>query len=620
MHEELLPNVVSFLLSITPFEKIKPDILNQIAKSIDILYLGKDECLETTQNLEHQSLYIVRAGVIEQRYLDNSLRSRLGEYDIFGLSWKTDTQDLYRVIAIENTLLYRINYDTLITLLSPYPDVIAQFSPNILTRLSHSPTSTLSAQTKDIFLQRISDVLNPNILIVTPETKIKQVAYLMHNELSSPCAAIVDKQKKLIGLVTDKDMTKQVVAQGWDIQLPISSIMTTDLHTVNDCDLVLKATELMMQYHIQNIPVINANRQIIGIITPQQLIQKHSIQAVFLTEKINQVDSIQSLIILAHERDAIFEALVENNASARIIGQVMAIIYDAFTCQLLKLAEIYLGPAPCTYSWIVAGSHARNEIHLSSDQDNALILDNSVTDKDRIYFSHFAMYMCKGLSECGYSLCTGRFMAVTRQWCQPLRVWKEYYRKWARTPEYDQLLKLNVFTEIRHIAGDKSLFDQINAYRHEQITHNSKLMAALVCNTLKIRPPLGIFNNLILQKDGKSGEKTLDIKHSAINCLVDMARIYALNEGGYMLGTEDRLTFAYENSYLSNSSYQDCLGIYKYLNNLRHQHQVQALQNGQEINSKLLPSHFGSFERQHIKDAFRIISALQEIMRMRFGQ
>ncbi|MDT9702590.1 hypothetical protein, partial [Streptomyces sp. P17] len=88
------------------------------------------------------------------------------------------------------------------------------------------------------------------------------------------------------------------------------------------------------QYHIQNIPVINANRQIIGIITPQQLIQKHSIQAVFLTEKINQVDSIQSLIILAHERDAIFEALVENNASARIIGQVMAIIYDAFTCQL----------------------------------------------------------------------------------------------------------------------------------------------------------------------------------------------------------------------------------------------------------------------------------------------
>ncbi|WP_438877895.1 hypothetical protein, partial [Bacillus cereus group sp. Bce038] len=85
-------------------------------------------------------------------------------------------------------------------------------------------------------------------------------------------------------------------------------------------------------------------------------------------------------------------------------------------------------------------------------------------------------------------------------------VWKEYYRKWARTPEYDQLLKLNVFTEIRHIAGDKSLFDQLNAYRHEQITHNSKLMAALVCNTLKIRPPLGIFNNLILQKDGKSGE------------------------------------------------------------------------------------------------------------------
>ncbi|MGC9422861.1 DUF294 nucleotidyltransferase-like domain-containing protein [Vibrio sp.] len=619
MHQELLPNVVSFLQSITPFEQLQPDILNQIAKSVDILYLGQDEYLEATPNSEQHFIYLIRAGVIEQRYLDHTLRSRLGEYDIFGFSWQTDAQALYHVIAIENTLLYRINYDTLFTLVSAYPDVVAQFSPNIPTRLSHTPKTTLSTQAKDIFLLRVCDVLNPNILIVAPETTIQQVAYRMHNELRSPCAAIVDN-KKLIGLVTDKDMTKRVVAQGWDIQRPISSIMTTDLHTVHDGDLVLKATELMMQYHIQNIPVIDASQQIMGIITPQQLIQKHSIQAIFLTEKITHVDSVQSLIALSHERDAIFEALVENQASANIVGQMMAMIYDAFTCQLLKLAETHLGSAPCAYAWIVAGSHARNEIHLSSDQDNALILDDCVTDKDRIYFSHLAMYMCKGLAECGYSLCTGRFMAVTRQWCQPLKVWQEYYRKWARTPEYDQLLKLNVFIEIRYIAGDKSLFEQLDTYRHARITHNSKLMAALVCNALKTRPPLGIFNNLVLKKDGNSGEKILDIKHSAINCLVDMARIYALNEGGHMLDTETRLAFAHQKSQLSDSTYQDCLGIYQYLTHLRHQHQVKALQNGQEINNKLLPSQFGSFERQHLKDAFRIISGLQEAMRMKFGQ
>lgn len=620
MHQELLPNIVSFLQSITPFEQLKPDTLNQVAKSVDILYLGQFEHLEPMQSSEDHSLYIIRAGVIEQRYSDNSLRAKLGEYDIFGFSWKTNTQNLYQVTAIENTLLYRVNYNTLLSLVSSYPDVVSQLAPNIPTRLSHSSSSTEPTQSKDIFLQRVTDVLNQNIVIVTPETPIQQVAYRMHNESRSSCAAIVDNKKKLIGLVTDKDMTKRVVAQGWDIQRPISSIMTTDLHTVNMNDLVLKATELMMQYQIQNIPVINNNQEITGIITPQQLIQKHSIQAIFLTEKISQVDSVQSLITLSHERDAIFEALVESRASASIVGQVMSIIYDAFTCKLLQLGELHLGLAPCAYSWIVAGSHARNEIHLSSDQDNALVLDNHATDKDRIYFSHLAMYMCKGLAECGYSLCSGRFMAVTRKWCQPLKVWQEYYRKWARTPEYDQLLNLNVFIEIRYVAGNRRLFEQLNTYRHEQVTHNSKLMAALVSNALRTRPPLGIFNNLVLQKDGNSGEKTLDIKHSAINCLVDMARIYALNEGGNMLSTETRLEFAYQKSQLSHSSYQDCLGIYQYLTNLRHQHQVQALQNGQEINNKLLPNQFGSFERQHFKDAFRIISGLQDAMRMKFGQ
>lgn len=619
MHQELFPNVVSFLQLIKPFDQLKTNILNQIAKSIDILYLGQDEYLEATQNPETRFLYIIRAGVIEQRYLDHSLRSRLGEYDIFGLSWQPGNQDSYHVIAIENTLLYRINYETLLFLVANYPNVCAQLAPNIPTRLDHSSSAISSTQSKNIFLLRVHDVLDTNILIVTPETPIQQVAYRMHYEFHSSCAAIVDK-KKLIGLVTDKDMTKRVVAQGWDINHPISSIMTTNLHTVLNSDLVLKATELMMQYHIQNIPVINANQQIIGIITPTQLIQKHSIQVVFLTEKISHINSVQSLIALSRERDAIFEALVENQTSASIVGQVMAMIYDAFTCQLLKLATIYLGPAPCAYSWIVAGSHARNEIHLSSDQDNALILDNSATDGDRIYFNHLAMYMCKGLAECGYSLCKGRFMAVTRQWCQPLKVWKEYYRKWGRTPEYDQLLKLNVFIEIRHLAGDKSLFDQLNTYRYAQITHNSKLMAALVRNTLKVRPPLGIFNNLVLQKDGKSGEKKLDIKHSAINCLVDMARIYALNEGGDMLSTEARLEFLHQKSQLSDNTYQDYLGIYQYLTNLRYQHQLQAFQKGQKINSKLLPSQFGSFERQHLKDAFRIISGLQEAMRMKFGQ
>lgn len=619
MHQELLPNIVTFLQSMSPFDQLKTETVNQIAHSVEILYLGQNEYLDSHQSAQQQFLYLIRAGVIEQRYQDGSLRSRLGSDDIFGLS-QNHHQPEYRVVALENTLLYRIDYASLLEKVADYPQVIAQLAPNIPTRLAHSTHRPVAESADTIFLQPVSQLLNSKIAIVSPDTTIQQVAHRMRNELRSSCAAIVDEQQKLIGLVTDKDMTKRVVAQGWDVQQPISSIMTTHLHTVNRRDLVLNATELMMQHHIQNIPVVDDNFAIVGIITPQQLIQKHSIQAVFLNEKIRQADSVVALSELGTERNALFCALVESGVSSDIISQVMTRIYDAFTCRLLELAEQHLGTAPCAFSWIAAGSHARHEVHLGSDQDNALILADYVTESDKAYFSHLAMYLCKGLDQCGYALCNGRFMAVTRQWCQPLHIWQEYYRKWSRAPEYDQLLNLNVFIEIRHIAGDQSLFAALDSQRQQQISANPKLMAALVTNTLRTRPPLGIFNNLVLKKDGLSGEKTLDIKHAALSCLVDMARIYALSAGGQMQDTLSRLQFAEQHSLLSHSSYQDCLGIYHFVTDLRNQHQVDALRSGRPVNNLLQPDRFGSFERQHLKDAFRIISGLQDAMRVKFGQ
>lgn len=162
---------------------------------------------------------------------------------------------------------------------------------------------------------------------------------------------------------------------------------------------------------------------------------------------------------------------------------------------------------------IVAGSHARSEVHLASDQDNALILDDHATESDRVYFQHLAMYVCKGLSELGYRLCEGRFMAITPQWCHKQSIWNEYFRKWSTNPEYDLLLNLNVFMEIRHLYGNQKIFESVNATRHQYITNNPHLTVALVRNALRTRPPLGIFQHLILEKD-EQDHKVLNIKSS----------------------------------------------------------------------------------------------------------
>ncbi len=618
MNNELLPNIVSFLQTIYPFNLLPSTGLNDIAQTVDILLLGPKETITNDDNSTY--LYIIRTGVMQQNNLDGTLRAKLGEEDIFGFNLQqNDSEFGYSILAIENTLLYRFDYASLIASVDAYPQIASSLALSLNTRLRAQDAKQDSEQhTHQHYLRPNSDLAEPKIAIVSPTDTIQEVAHQMRNVIGVSCAFIVDENRILIGMITDKDMTKRVVAQAKNVHEPISSIMTKDIHTVYEDELVMSAVHLMMKHNIQNIPVLNNQKQITGFITPQHLIQNDSVQSIFLLDKIRHADSIAALIDLSKQRSAVFQSMMGSNASPTIIGQVLSMIYDAFTYRLIELAIVQFGQPPCKFTWIVAGSHARNEVHLASDQDNAIILADDATGSDRIYFNHFAMYVCKALSELDYSLCTGRFMAATPKWCQKAHIWQEYYRKWSTNPEYDLLLNLNVFLEVRPIYGDDDLFENVDACRHELVSKNMSLTIAMLRNTLRTRPPLGIFKNLVLEKDGNNN-KVLNIKKAAISCMVDFIRIHSLMEGGTALNTSERMAFLHENKVLNDVTYQDLSETYHYVNRLRFQHQLQAIQNEKPIDNQLQPDLFGSFERQHIKDAFRIVSTFQELMKMKFG-
>ncbi|WP_122032006.1 DUF294 nucleotidyltransferase-like domain-containing protein [Aliivibrio sp. EL58] len=618
MNNELLPNIVSFLQTIYPFNLLPSTALNDIAQTVDILLLGPEETIENDD--DSTNLYIIRTGVVQQNNLDGTLRAKLGEEDIFGFNLQQNNSEFgYSILAIENTLLYRFDYASLMASVGAYPQVASSLALSLKTRLRAQDAKQDSEQhTHQNYLRPNSDIADPKIAIVSPTDTIQEVAHQMRNVIGVSCAFIVDKNSILIGMITDKDMTKRVVAQAKNVHEPISSIMTQDIHTVYEDELVMSAVHLMMKHNIQNIPVLNNQKQVTGFITPQHLIQNDSVQSIFLLDKIRHADSIAALIDLSKQRSAVFQSMMESNASPTTIGQVLSMIYDAFTYRLIELAIDQFGQPPCKFTWIVAGSHARNEVHLASDQDNAIILADDATGSDRIYFNHFAMYVCKALSELDYSLCTGRFMAATPKWCQKAHIWQEYYRKWSTNPEYDLLLNLNVFLEIRPVYGDEGLFENVDACRHELVSKNMSLTIAMLRNTLRTRPPLGIFKHLVLEKDGNNN-KVLNIKKAAISCMVDFIRIHSLMEGGTALNTSERMEFLHENNVLNDVTYQDLSETYHYVNRLRFQHQLQAIQNEKPIDNQLQPDLFGSFERQHIKDAFRIVSSFQELMKMKFG-
>jgi len=124
---------------------------------------------------------------------------------------------------------------------------------------------------------------------------------------------------------------------------------------------------------------------------------------------------------------------------------------------------------------------------------------------------------------------------------------------------------------------------------------------------------------LVLEKSGENS-KTLNIKKFALSLLVDLARIYGLSSGSEKAETMARFEHAYENNLLSEDMLKNVQGAFQFITQVRLSHQFTALKEGRVADNHIDPNAFGSFERKHLKDAFRIIADLQEYTKLKFNR
>ncbi|RWX56264.1 DUF294 nucleotidyltransferase-like domain-containing protein [Photobacterium chitinilyticum] len=615
MDQSLLPNILSFLSDTDPFDKLPADARCQLAASVDISYLAKGERLDG-ERIVGAGLYMVRVGAVEQRHHDLSLRARLASGDLFGFSQlKRDCDCEYTVCALENTLLYLIPQAVLNLLMAENPAVRDHFAGKEGQRLAGTQSRDQKAGDNTLYLKSVAGVLHPNVAIVEPTATIQQAAGEMVRQHRSN--ALVMDGEVLLGIITDRDMTKRVIAQGRDFTDPVTTVMTDAPCTIDADAPLVRAVELMMQQNVRSLPVVEGGK-IKGVLTATSMIEKSRVQAVYLISRIYRQESVAELKALSLQRQSVFETLTETGVHPRSIQQMMSLIADAFNKRLLLLAERKFGPPPCDYAWIVAGSQARNEVHYLSDQDNGLILACEPDERQKDYFRRLTEYVCSGLAECGYPLCSGYMMATNPKWCVSHETWLSYYCRWVMQPEAEALLNISVFLDTRFLYGNEALFRRQQQRVSEYTKGNRRFLAVLVANSLRISPPLGMFRQFVLAKDGENGS-VFNIKTQALNLLVELARIYALAANSSETETSARLKAAVEAQVISDSSRKELLEAFHFINQVRFNHQRSALIEGKAASNKIAPALLTQFERNHLKDAFRIIARTQEAALLRYN-
>ncbi|MDF5262218.1 DUF294 nucleotidyltransferase-like domain-containing protein, partial [Vibrio parahaemolyticus] len=198
---------------------------------------------------------------------------------------------------------------------------------------------------------------------------------------------------------------------------------------------------------------------------------------------------------------------------------------SSFKQRLAELAEQEFGPAPIPYCLVAMGSMARDEQLIVTDQDNALILDNSYdVEIHGEYFEKFAKFVCDGLAACGYAYCTGDIMATNPEWRKTRAEWEECFGNWIDNPTPERLLNSNIFFDLLGVHGRVKWAEQLSRFIVRRAKRNNRFLACMAYNAIRRTPPLGFFKDFVMEKDGRH-RNSINLKRRGTAPLADLIRV-----------------------------------------------------------------------------------------------
>jgi signal-transduction protein with cAMP-binding, CBS, and nucleotidyltransferase domain len=133
----------------------------------------------------------------------------------------------------------------------------------------------------------LSEVINRNVVTVSPTAALSEAAYLMMNE-DIGALVVVDGDARPIGIVTDRDLVVSAMAEGINPdEITVEEIMTKDPVTVDEETDLFEMLSVLSENSIRRLPVTRGIK-LVGIVSVDDLI------VVVATELVNLAMALSS--------------------------------------------------------------------------------------------------------------------------------------------------------------------------------------------------------------------------------------------------------------------------------------------------------------------------------------
>ncbi|WP_435257920.1 DUF294 nucleotidyltransferase-like domain-containing protein [Thioclava sp. FR2] len=593
-----ISTVIAFLESVHPYDTLPQDELARVANSFSRReFNAGEEVYHAGEPLN--GLYLIKRGTVEVTEPSGQVISLLGPRNSFG------ERGLARDgLAVTSA---RVTEDAVLLLL-PVPEfrrLIANF-PAFERFFSRGRGG--ENRGNDLTTQKVGDLMASRKPIAVSVSDSVKVAAQKMRDAKVSSLGVIDGDR-FVGIVTTRDMANKVVAGGLDISVPVSEIMTADPVTLTPNSLGSDILHIMLERRIGHLPVVEDGR-LVGMVTQTDLTRFQAVSSAQLVRDAATAESIEEMAAVTARIPKLLVQLVGGHNAHEVVTRLITDIADTVTRRLLSMAEASLGAPPVPYLWLACGSQGRQEQTGVSDQDNCIMIDDAVTEADMPYYAALAKFVSDGLHACGYVYCPGDMMATNPQWCQPVRIWRQYFRGWIAKPDPMAQMLASVMFDLRPIGGQASLFRDLQAETLDLAAKNSIFVAHMVSNSLKHTPPLGLLRGFATIRSGEH-KNHIDMKHNGVVPVVDLGRVYALVGELEPANTRARLEAAEHAGIISASGARDLIEAYDLIAETRLENQARLVRSGRKPDNFLAPSDLSDFERSHLRDAFVVVRTMQ---------
>jgi CBS domain-containing protein len=140
---------------------------------------------------------------------------------------------------------------------------------------------------------RIRHAMTKEPRCCVPSDTAQKAAMIMRDEDAGVVPVLENEQsRKIVGVVTDRDLCMNVVAEGRDPRtVRTEECMTTTVVTCSPNDSIEKATELMRENQIRRIPVVNEQGELQGIVSVADVVGRGEIKTTQTHDTLKRVSA-----------------------------------------------------------------------------------------------------------------------------------------------------------------------------------------------------------------------------------------------------------------------------------------------------------------------------------------